>query len=84
MALTVGELIAALKDEDPATPVILQKDAEGNGFSPLEGGDPGMYAAETTWSGEFYDLPKENPEDHELDDEPPSDAVRAFVLYPVN
>lgn len=83
MALTVGELIAALKDEDPATPVILQKDAEGNGYSPLEGVDPCMYLAETTWSGDTYDLPSRDAEPGE-EGPPPEGSVRAVVLYPVN
>lgn len=84
MTLTVGELIEALKGEDPATPVILQKDSEGNGFSPLAGSDPALYAAETDWMGEVYDLPGEDGPDPDDEDAAPDDAVRCLVLYPTN
>jgi hypothetical protein len=80
MAMTIGDLLAALKDEDPTAPVILQKDCEGNGFSPLEGADGGLYAAETTYSGEVYNM----PEDQDDEDPAPESAVRCFVLWPVN
>lgn len=53
--MTVRDLIAALSKMDPDRIVIIQKDAEGNGYSPLraEGvDDNAVYAAETTWYGE--------------------------------
>jgi hypothetical protein len=34
MAMTVRELIAALQGVDPDLLVVLQEDAEGNGYSP--------------------------------------------------
>lgn len=37
--MTVKELIAKLQQVEPDRIVILQKDAEGNGYSPLEGAD---------------------------------------------
>jgi hypothetical protein len=54
--MTVRELIALLAGMDPDRVVILQKDAEGNGYSPLRarGGvcDDSVYIAESTWRGE--------------------------------
>ncbi len=48
------EIIANLPDE---MEVILQKDAEGNGYSPLEEADPdAVYIADSTWSGDVYSM----------------------------
>lgn len=50
--MTVKELIEELQAMDPDRVVILQKDAEGNGYSPLRGADDNCrYIAETTWYG---------------------------------
>lgn len=78
--------LAALDHLPDETPVILAKDAEGNGFSPLTEAETGMYAAETTWSGEHYlteeqRLAKDEPEDWF---EAPDDAVLAVFLWPTN
>lgn len=56
--VTVADLIVALSTLPPAARVVLAKDAEGNGFSPLnlaEGPDVslGTYIPDSTWSGEF-------------------------------
>jgi hypothetical protein len=41
------ELIEILSAQDPEADVILQKDPEGNGYSPLSGADPNaVYDAE--------------------------------------
>lgn len=54
--MTVEELIKALEDLPADMQVIIQKDAEGNGYSPLAGTDSDcIYIAETTWFGEVYD-----------------------------
>jgi hypothetical protein len=52
--MTVKELRDALEGLDGDIPVILQKDAEGNGYSPLEGTEEGYYVATNTWSGEVF------------------------------
>lgn len=54
--MKVKELIEELTQYDPELEVIMQKDAEGNGYSPCCGtcGDA-VYIAETDWSGEAYD-----------------------------
>ena len=55
MAMLVKDLIEALKEMPPDAEVVLQKDAEGNGYSPLEAVDgDAVYIAETTWSGDVY------------------------------
>lgn len=51
--MTVKELIEKLQLVDPDRIVILQKDAEGNGFSPLAGiDDNAVYQPDSTWAGE--------------------------------
>lgn len=93
--MTVRELIEALQAvEDQEALVVLQKDAEGNGYSPLDddGVTEGAYIPGSTWYGEVYLLPQD------LDDEareqgfteddvatPGQDgAVAAVVLVPIN
>lgn len=53
--MTVAELIEELKKLPPESEVILQKDAEGNGYSPLHAVDGNaIYEPDTTWSGTVY------------------------------
>jgi hypothetical protein len=68
------------------TPVILAKDAEGNGFSPLTEAEVAMYATVSTWSGERYMTEEDRQAEDEPDDyaEAPDDAVRAVFLWPTN
>ena len=68
------------------TPVILAKDAEGNGFSPAVEAEVAMYAADSTWSGERFMTEADRqatgqPAEY---DEAPADAVRAVFLWPTN
>lgn len=53
--MKVKELIAKLQEQDPNYEVVLSKDAEGNGFSPLADLSAENYVAENTWSGELAD-----------------------------
>lgn len=83
---TVGELVDYLMTQPRDRRVVLAKDAEGNGYSPLADAGEAMYAADSTWSGEVYLTPEElaaksRPDDW---DEAPDDAVRVVVLGPVN
>lgn len=87
MVMLVKDLLEALKDMPPDAEVVLQKDAEGNGYSPLEAveGDA-LYVAETTWSGDVYstewsaeDACMEETEWEEMLGRP-----RCVVLAPVN
>lgn len=53
--MTVKELIEQLQSMPQDSIVILQKDAEGNGYSPLSCADPdAVYEADSTWSGDVY------------------------------
>jgi len=46
--MNAGELIKYLKGFDPETEIVLQKDSEGNGYSPLAGADDGYYVPDST------------------------------------
>jgi hypothetical protein len=53
--MNVKELRKLLKKLPGNMEIILQKDAEGNGYSPLYDADPdAIYVEETTWSGHVY------------------------------
>lgn len=68
--MKVKELRDYLAGYADDTPVILAKDAEGNGFSPLEGLSAEYYVENTAYSGEldFYE----------------DAGVPCVVLWPVN
>lgn len=86
--MTLAELRAALDalNLPDDTPVILAKDGEGNGYSPLVEAEHAMYAADTTWRGDRYVTEaqrqaEDNPDDYS---EAPDDAVHAVFLWPTN
>jgi len=83
--MTVRELIALLEKEDPERIVIMAKDPEGNGYSPLYGMWSGAYLAETTWSGQagMEELTTEDIADG-CTTEDIVDGVPAIVLVSVN
>ena len=85
--MKVRELLEALKDADLDAEVILQKDAEGNGYSPLEGADTeSVYVPDTTWSGDVYSLDW-SASDACMTTEEWDDVCKrpkCVVLYPVN
>lgn len=86
--MTLAELraqLAALNLPDD-TPVILATDAEGNGFSPAVEAAPGMYLADTTYSGEHYMTEEQRLAETDPDDwsAAPDDAARAVFLWPTN
>lgn len=61
--MTVAELIEALQGMNPNSEVIVQKDAEGNGYSPLSAVDGNaVYVPETPWSGSVYSTDWTNDE----------------------
>lgn len=75
--MTVTQLRELLADLPDDMPVILSKDEEGNGFSPLAEADPHKhYYAESAWSGEIR-----HPDDIEAGDKPDHIVV---VLWPTN
>jgi len=75
--MTAGQLIDILKECDPNKIVILQKDGEGNGFSPCDGVDSeSVYEANNTWSGDVYPFDSVESTD--------TGWVSCVILYPVN
>jgi hypothetical protein len=85
--MQVKELIKSLQAMDPDMEVIMQEDAEGNGYSPLAGADPdAIYVADSTYSGDVYDA--NSTADENCMDEEEWEALqkqpRAVILYPVN
>lgn len=76
--MNVKELINILKNITPESEVIIQKDSEGNGYSPLSGVFSGVYVPENTYSGEFYDIDEVN------DEVDISDGKNAVVFVPTN
>lgn len=85
--MKVRELLEILSTLDPEMECIVQKDAEGNGYSPLSGADPnGIYVAETTWYGEVYDSTW-TAEDADMPEAAWNGMLempRCLVLHPVN
>jgi hypothetical protein len=54
---TCGELADYLATQPRDRKIVLSKDAEGNGFSPLADAGVSMYTADSTWSGSVYLTP---------------------------
>lgn len=78
------ELIDNLPDD---MEVIMQKDAEGNGYSPLRGADPdAVYIPEAPWYGVVYSMDW-CAEDACVSDEEWEEIIskpRALILHPIN
>jgi hypothetical protein len=85
--MKVKELIDELQKLHPDSEVILQKDGEGNGYSPLAAVDgDAVYMPETTWSGEVYSMGW-TAEDACKDEDEWAEIVakpRCVVLAPTN
>lgn len=85
--MNVEELRKFLESYPDDVEIILQKDSEGNGYSPLDGADEAMYVAETAWSGEAYMTDAQidtHLSGYTDEDRAPEDAVRVIVLWPVD
>ncbi|MEE9446225.1 MAG: hypothetical protein V3V19_11240 [Cocleimonas sp.] len=72
--MKIKELIEKLKSCDPEEEVILAKDNEGNGYSPLSNISHDIYRPESTWSGELVEYER-NRKDGDID---------VVTLWPVN
>jgi hypothetical protein len=73
--ITAGQLRSWLENVPDDTEIVMSKDAEGNGFSPLAEAEPdARYVPESTWSG--Y-----TPCSDEAD---PDGTVRVVMLWPTN
>ena len=79
--MTVGGLKTALEAFPDDTIVVMAKDGEGNGFSPLYEGTLERYEAESTWSGEVLYT---NDQDDDVDGSESEDGVPAVILWPTN
>lgn len=88
MSYTVKDLKEDIADLPDDMEIIMQKDAEGNGYSPMAGADPNcIYVPNTTWYGEVYSLDW-GYEDVLMDadewDELKEKKDKALVLCPIN
>ena len=85
--MKVKELIVALQAVDGERLVVLQKDSEGNGYSPLAGIDDNCkYIGDTAYSGEVR-IDKLTPEqiaEGFTDEDTAIDGEAALVLFPIN
>lgn len=88
--MKVSELIEQLKGFDPDMPVIIQRDAEGNGYSHLSGADPDgiIVKFDDDEDGE-YDVYDSNwtATEADMDDDEWAECLklgRCVVLYPVD
>lgn len=84
---TVGELVDWLQTQPREWRIVMSKDAEGNGHSPMASALQAMYVLETTFSGEIYPTNDQvDDEDSGYDDEdrPPEDAEPVVLLIPTN
>lgn len=86
--MKVRELIEVLQQMDPERVVVLQKDGEGNGYSPCDGvDDNAAYSPDSTWSGSVR-RQKLSAADCKAgftkEDLAPKGAQPCVVLWPVN
>lgn len=68
--LTVRDLYEYLENLDPDMPVVIQKDGEGNGYSPLNAMGPNHYRIHNIRSGHVTAQPRK-------------DDIWALILAPV-
>ena len=86
--MKVKTLIGMLKSEDPEAEIILQRDKEGNSYSPMGGFWTGHYVPETTWYGTAH-LSSLTDEDREIgyaEEDLTNDPNKqdAIFLVPIN
>lgn len=70
--MTVKQLKILLHEHPDDAIVVISRDAEGNGHSPLSQVYPGKYYPFNTWSGEFYG------------EDDVRDGQQCVALFPVN
>jgi hypothetical protein len=87
LKMNVKELIEELQQMNPDSEVIIQKDSEGNSYSPCAGADAdAIYIADSTWSGHVYDS-NWSFADADMEEKEWKKMLklpRACVLFPVN
>ena len=79
--MTVQDLINRLAAEDPSRIVVLSRDGEGNGYSPLSSVERYDYDAEEREIGFNTITPELEAQGYDEDDE--IEGVPALVLWPV-
>jgi hypothetical protein len=84
--MKVKELKELLNDYNDEDIVILQKDSEGNSYSPLDDAWEGKYKAETTWYGEAHirELTPELIKHGYTEEDLCEDGENAIILCPIN
>lgn len=84
--MTVGELIKALATENPDRVVIMARDAEGNGYSPLdEWYSTGAYEATCAWAGKVgLEALTAAAANAGFTEDDVIDGVPALILWPTN
>lgn len=86
--MTVKELKKELENLPDNMEVILQKDAEGNGYSPLSGVDAAVvYIPDSTWSGDVYSVEEWSADDAGMNEDEWTEIKtkpRSVVLFPIN
>jgi hypothetical protein len=86
--MKVKKLIKKLKKMDPEAQVILQKDPEGNGYSPLRGADPdAIYVKRNAYSGQVLSTKWTADEcclDEDVWEFMKKNRRKCVVLYPEN
>lgn len=84
--MTLAELRAALDalNLPDDTPVILARDAEGTGYSPVKQVDELLYDPESPYSGQMYATPEMHAAEPDEWDEAPPSATPAVFLWPTN
>lgn len=83
---SLRDALAKLDHLPGDTLIVLAKDGEGNGFSPLADLDEAMYDADSTYSGDRYlsDADREATGQPDEYSEAPESAVAAVFLWPTN
>ena len=86
--MKVKELIEELNKIDLDLDIIIQKDGEGNGCSPLDGvDDNAIYEASDSYSGDVYDV-QWSADEADMEEEEwlefKEETPRVVVLFPVN
>lgn len=84
--MTLAELRAQLDalNLPDNTLVVIARDAEGNGYSPIATVDDHLYDAESPYSGQMYVTPELRAADPDQWDEAPDSAVPAIFLWPAH
>ncbi len=85
--MKIKELMECLGHLNPELEIIIQKDSEGNDYSPLSDSFVGYYIANSTYSGECHTFTQFDSEDKEEMEEWESikiEGKKVLILAPIN